>query len=198
VRPKVLIIDNYDSFVYNLAQALGELRGEIIVFRNDKITVDKAVELEPDRIVISPGPGSPVNERYFGASSQIISEMGKTIPTLGVCLGHQGIAHIFGARIRRAKTVKHGKTSLISHDEKTIYEGIQNPFPATRYHSLAVDRESLSSEIIVTAQSQDDGEIMGLRHRSYPIEGIQYHPESILTKVGTKILENFLYGETRG
>jgi len=197
LSPKVLVIDNYDSFVYNLAQYLGELGGEIFVFRNDKITIERAKQLEPDRIVISPGPGSPVKERYFGLSSQIISEMGHKIPTLGVCLGHQGIGHIFGGQIRRAKTIKHGKTSLIVHDGKNIYAGIENPFPATRYHSLAVDKDSLPSDMIVTAEAQDDGEIMGIRHRRYPIEGIQYHPESILTEVGMRILENFLYSETR-
>lgn len=183
--------------MYNLAQYLGELGGEIFVFRNDKITIERAKQLEPDRIVISPGPGSPVKERYFGLSSQIISEMGQKIPTLGVCLGHQGIGHIFGGQIRRAKTIKHGKTSLIVHDGKNIYAGIENPFPATRYHSLAVDKDSLPSDMIVTAEAQDDGEIMGIRHRRYPIEGIQYHPESILTEVGMRILENFLYSETR-
>ena len=189
---RILIIDNYDSFVYNLAQYLGELGGEPIVYRNNAITLEKARELRPERIVISPGPGNPVEERYFGVSARIIMELGKNIPTLGVCLGHQGIGHVFGAKIRRAKTLKHGKTSMIAHDGKGIYSGIDVPFVATRYHSLAVDEERIPRDLEVTAKSQDDDEIMGLRHKDYPIEGLQYHPESILTDLGMKILRNFL------
>lgn len=189
---RILIIDNYDSFVYNLAQYLGELGGEPIVYRNNAITLEKARELRPERIVISPGPGNPVEERYFGVSARIIMELGKNIPTLGVCLGHQGIGHVFGAKIRRAKTLKHGKTSMIDHDGKGIYSGIDVPFVATRYHSLAVDEERIPRDLEVTAKSQDDDEIMGLRHKDYPIEGLQYHPESILTDLGMKILRNFL------
>ena len=189
---RILIIDNYDSFVYNLAQYLGELGGEPIVYRNNAITIEKARELRPERIVISPGPGNPVEERYFGVSARIIMELGKNIPTLGVCLGHQGIGHVFGAKIRRAKTLKHGKTSMIDHDGKGIYSGIDVPFVATRYHSLAVDEERIPRDLEVTAKSQDDDEIMGLRHKDYPIEGLQYHPESILTDLGMKILRNFL------
>ena len=189
---RILIIDNYDSFVYNLAQYLGELGGEPIVYRNNAITLEKARELRPERIVISPGPGNPVEERYFGVSARIIMELGKKIPTLGVCLGHQGIGHVFGAKIRRAKTLKHGKTSMIYHDGKGIYSGIDVPFVATRYHSLAVDEERIPRDLEITAKSQDDDEIMGLRHKDYPIEGLQYHPESILTDLGMKILRNFL------
>ena len=189
---RILIIVNYDSFVCNLAQYLGELGGEPIVYRNNAITLEKARELRPERIVISPGPGNPVEERYFGVSARIIMELGKNIPTLGVCLGHQGIGHVFGAKIRRAKTLKHGKTSMIDHDGKGIYSGIDVPFVATRYHSLAVDEERIPRDLEVTAKSQDDDEIMGLRHKDYPIEGLQYHPESILTDLGMKILRNFL------
>lgn len=194
IRMKVLLLDNYDSFVYNLAQYLGELGVEPIVYRNDQITLSKAKKLKPDRIVISPGPGDPSDRKYFGVCADIIADMGRKTPTLGVCLGHQGIGHVFGGRIRRAKTLMHGKTSLIEHDGKSILKGVESPFRATRYHSLVIDDKTLPKELQITARSMDDKEIMGVRHVEYPIEGVQFHPESILTDAGKKMLKNFLDG----
>lgn len=191
---KVLVIDNYDSFVYILAQYIGKLGGTPIVYRNDKITLEKALELNPEKIVISPGPGTPEEQRYFGVCSQILREMSPKIPTLGVCLGHQGIVATFGGKIVRAKRLMHGKTSLIRHDGKGIFKGVKNPICATRYHSLVADRDSLPKCLEVTAVSLDDNEIMGVRHVKYPIEGVQFHPESILTEYGKEIMRNFLYG----
>ena len=191
---KVLVIDNYDSFVYNLVQYLGELGAEPIVYRNDKLTLEEAININPDRIVISPGPGTPEDSRYFGVCSQIIKSMSPKIPTLGVCLGHQGIIAAFGGRIKRAKRVMHGKTSLIEHDGAGIFRGVKNPIQATRYHSLVIDENSLPECFKVTAVALDDGEIMGIRHRFYPIEGVQLHPESILTEDGKSLLRNFLGG----
>ncbi len=188
------MLDNYDSFVYNLAQYIGELGVEPIVYRNDQITLEKAKTLKPDRIVISPGPGDPSDKSYFGVCADIIAEMGKKIPTLGVCLGHQGMGHVFGGKIRRARTLMHGKTSLIEHDGKSVFKGIRSPFTATRYHSLVIDDKTFPKVLKVTAKSLDDKEIMGARHIEYPIEGIQFHPESILTEVGKKMLRNFLDG----
>ncbi|MBH59336.1 MAG: aminodeoxychorismate/anthranilate synthase component II [Thaumarchaeota archaeon] len=193
---KLLIIDNYDSFTYNLVQYFGELSLEPIVFRNDKITIEKFKEISPQRVVISPGPGNPCDERYFGICSEIIKLSGqKSIPVLGVCLGHQGIGYTFGGKIKRAGTLKHGKTSMIKHDGKGIFRDIQNPFRATRYHSLVVEEETLPNELIISARSEDDNEIMGLRHKEYNIQGIQCHPESILTESGRKLLMNFIEGE---
>ena len=189
---KVLVIDNYDSFTYNLVQYLGELGTEPLVYRNDEISYQEAVSLEPNKVVISPGPGSPEVEKYFGICKRIIEEMGREIPTLGVCLGHQGIYHIFGGKIRRAKILVHGKTSEIRHDGEGIFKGIPNPFQATRYHSLVVDDGSLPESLEVTARSLDDGEVMGIRHKDYPIIGIQFHPESILTREGKQIIQNFI------
>ncbi|MCX8171124.1 MAG: aminodeoxychorismate/anthranilate synthase component II [Candidatus Bathyarchaeota archaeon] len=189
---KVLIIDNYDSFVYNLVQYVGELGGEPIVYRNDEITLGRAAEINPERIIISPGPGNPADRKYFGVCSEILLTLSVRVPTLGVCLGHQGIIHVFSGRIIRAKRIMHGKTSLILHDGEGIFRGVKNPFRATRYHSLVGDRHSLPSCLKVTAKSLDDGEIMGVRHRFYPIEGVQFHPESILTYEGKKIIKNFL------
>lgn len=189
---KVLVIDNYDSFVYNLVQYIGEQGAKPVVYRNDELTYKEAESLKPDRIVISPGPGSPEYEQYFGVCSKIISEMGKKIPTLGVCLGHQGIYFCFGGEIRRAKGLVHGKTSEIEHDKKGIFKDIPSPFTATRYHSLVCEVESLPDCLEVTALSLDDSEIMSVRHRNYPIVGIQFHPESILTEYGKKIVKNFL------
>lgn len=189
---KVLIIDNYDSFVYNIVQYVGELGGEPIIYRNNEITLRKAAEISPERIIISPGPGNPADRRYFGVCSDILLTLSVKVPTLGVCLGHQGIIHVFGGRIIPAKRVMHGKTSLISHDGRGIFKGVENPFEATRYHSLVGDETSLPSCLEVTARSLDDGEIMGVRHRLYPIEGVQFHPESILTPEGKKIIKNFL------
>jgi len=191
---RVLLLDNYDSFVYNIAQYTGELGVEPIVYRNDQITLEKAKKLKPDRIVISPGPGDPSDRSYFGVCADIIAEMGKKTPTLGVCLGHQGIGHVFGGKIRRARTLMHGKTSQIEHDGKSVFKGIKSPLTATRYHSLVIDDKTFPKVLKVTAKSLDDKEIMGARHVEYPIEGIQFHPESILTEVGKKILKNFLDG----
>ena len=193
---KLLIIDNYDSFTYNLVQYFGELSLEPIVFRNDKISIEKFKEIEPQRVVISPGPGNPCDERYFGICSEIIKLSGQeSIPVLGVCLGHQGIGYTFGGKIKRARMLKHGKTSMIKHDGKGIFKNIQNPFRATRYHSLVVEENTLPDELIISARSEDDNEIMGLRHKEYNIEGIQCHPESILTESGRKLLMNFIKGE---
>lgn len=189
---KTLIIDNYDSFVYNIAQLVGSLGSQIIVRRNDKVTLDEVRGLEPDRIIISPGPGTPAEERYFGICKGILLHISSEIPTLGVCLGHQGIAHTFGGLLKRAKTIMHGKVSSIGHKNEGLFKDVENPFIATRYHSLAVDRASLPTCLKVTAESLDDGEIMGITHKEYPIYGVQFHPESILTSVGTKIMSNFL------
>jgi anthranilate synthase component 2 len=189
---KVLVIDNYDSFVYNLVQYIGELGGEPIVYRNDQITLKQAMQLNPQRIVISPGPGTPEETRYFGVCSTILQQMSCKISTLGVCLGNQGIIYAFGGKIMQAKRLMHGKTSRIKHDEKGVFEGVRNPFTATRYHSLVGDRGSIPSCLKITAESTDDGEIMGVRHRTYPITGVQFHPESILCEDGKKIIKNFL------
>jgi anthranilate synthase component 2 len=191
---KVLVIDNYDSFVYNLVQYIGELGAKPIVYRNDELTLEKAMELSPERIIISPGPGTPKESRYFGVCPLILQHMSPEIPTLGVCLGHQGIVSTFGGKIMHAKRLMHGKTSLVRHDERGIFKGVKNPICATRYHSLVVDGKTLPSPLKVTAVALDDGEVMGVRHVAYPIEGVQFHPESILTECGKKILENFLYG----
>ena len=192
---KVLVIDNYDSFVYNLVQYIGELGGETVVYRNDKVTLRQVMKLKPDRIVISPGPGSPEEARYFGVCSEILQHVSCKVPTLGVCLGHQGIIYAFGGRIVRAKRLMHGKTSLIKHDGEGVFKGVKNPFKATRYHSLVGDRGSISSSLKITAESIDDREIMGVRHVTYPIEGVQFHPESILTEDGKVFIKNFLEGK---
>ncbi len=189
---KVLIVDNYDSFVYNLAQYVGERADQVVVKRNDEISVDGAQRLKPDKIILSPGPGTPCNSRYFGSCTSIIRTLGRETPTLGVCLGHQGIVHAFGGRIVRARSLRHGKTSPIKHDGKGVYQGIQSPFEATRYHSLVAERRSLPNVLTVTAESLDDHEIMGVRHRELPIEGVQFHPESILTTPGHQLIANFL------
>lgn len=191
---KVLVLDNYDSFVYNLVQYIGELEAKPIVFRNDQVTLRRIAELKPDRIVISPGPGTPEEARYFGICSKVLKSMSSEIPTFGVCLGHQGIIYTFGGRIVRAKKLMHGKTSPIRHDGKGVFKGVKNPFPATRYHSLVGARESITSCLKITAESLDDGEVMGVRHVNYPIEGVQFHPESILTENGRLIIKNFLEG----
>jgi anthranilate synthase/aminodeoxychorismate synthase-like glutamine amidotransferase len=189
---KVLIIDNYDSFVYNLAQYVGELGGSPQVFRNDEITLKQAKALKPERIIISPGPGNPEDEHYFGVCSGILKTMSREIPTLGVCLGHQGIGAAFGGKVVRASRLMHGKTSRIVHDGKGILAGLENPFQATRYHSLAIEKADVPECLKITALSMDDAEIMGVRHVEYPIEGVQYHPESIMTPEGKKIIKNFL------
>lgn len=191
---KVLVIDNYDSFVYNLVQYIGELGGTPIVYRNDAITVEQAARLSPDRILISPGPGVPHDPRFFGVCTDVLRRMSCSIPTLGVCLGHQGIVHVFGGRIVRAKRLMHGKTCMITHDGGGVFKNLAEPFEATRYHSLVGDQTHFPSSLKITARSVGDDEIMGVRHRTYPIEGIQFHPESILTGEGKKLLKNFLEG----
>lgn len=182
------MIDNYDSFTYNLVQYLGELGQVIKVYRNDQVTVDELERLEPERIVVSPGPCSPLEA---GISNEVIRRFGGRVPLLGVCLGHQCIGHVFGGEIVRAPRLMHGKTSMIHHDGKTIYQGLPNPFQATRYHSLIIRRETLPTCLEVTAET-DQGEIMGVRHKEHVIEGVQFHPESILTESGKDLLRNFL------
>ena len=189
---KILVIDNYDSFVYNLAQLLGELRTEPTVLRNDRITLEDVVRLDPDAIVISPGPGHPSDRKYFGVCTDVIAEMGHKIPVLGVCLGHQGIVHAFGGKVINAKRIRHGKTSLIQYTADRLFEDVANPFRATRYHSLVADQNTFPSCLEVTARALDDGEIMGIRHRQYLMEGVQFHPESVLTGEGRRILLNFI------
>jgi len=184
----ILMIDNYDSFTFNLVQYLGELGEEIRVYRNDKITVEEIEQMAPDHIVISPGPCSP-NEA--GISLELIEILGGKIPILGVCLGHQSIGQAYGGKVVRAENLMHGKTSLIYHDGKTIFADLPSPFTATRYHSLIVERDSLPDCLEITAWT-DKGEIMGLRHKEYVVEGVQFHPESILTEHGKKLLKNFL------
>jgi anthranilate synthase/aminodeoxychorismate synthase-like glutamine amidotransferase len=184
----ILMIDNYDSFTYNLVHYLGELGERVMVFRNNRITLEDVGRLGPDMVVVSPGPCTP---KEAGISVDLIREFSGRIPILGVCLGHQSIGYAFGGRIVRADRLLHGKTSMIYHDGKGIYEGIPNPFEATRYHSLLVERESLPDELEITAWTSE-GEIMGIRHRDYPTEGVQFHPESILTKHGKEILRNFI------
>lgn len=184
----LLVIDNYDSFTYNLVQYLGELGEDMKVYRNDKITLREIEALNPQRVVISPGPCTP---REAGISVDLIKHFAGRIPILGVCLGHQAIGYAFGGEIIHAKKLMHGKTSMIHHDGKTIYKKLPNPFEATRYHSLVIERESIPDELEISAET-DDGEIMGVRHKEYIIEGVQFHPESILTKVGKDLLRNFL------
>jgi anthranilate synthase/aminodeoxychorismate synthase-like glutamine amidotransferase len=185
----VLVIDNYDSFVYNLVQYLGELGAEPLVYRNDALSVSAAMDLAPDAILVSPGPGRPEDA---GISCGLIEAAAVGgLPVLGVCLGHQAIGHVFGARIVRAPELMHGKTSPIHHTGVGVFAGLPNPLEATRYHSLVVDREGLPGELEITAEAPD-GTIMGLRHREHPIEGVQFHPESILTVSGHDLLRTFL------
>ena len=185
----IVMIDNYDSFTYNLVQYLGELGAELAVYRNDKVDLDELRELRPDQIVISPGPGDPDDG---GVSNAVIRELGPTTPILGVCLGHQCIGHVFGGVVSRAPRLMHGKTSSVYHNGKGVFNGVPSPFQATRYHSLIVE-EPLPDSLEVTAFTRD-GEIMGLRHEEYPVVGVQFHPESILTEHGKRILRNFLDG----
>lgn len=187
----VLIIDNHDSFVYNLYQRLGELGAEPTVVRNDAITLKGVRQRAPDAIVLSPGPGHPLNTRDFGVCAAILREVSPRTPTLGVCLGHQGIGAVFGGRVEHAARLLHGKTSRIRHDGRTLFEGVPNPFVGGRYHSLAIDRASVPADLEVSAVAED-GEVMAVRHRRFPIEGVQFHPESILTPDGPLILRNFL------
>jgi glutamine amidotransferase of anthranilate synthase or aminodeoxychorismate synthase len=186
---KLLVIDNYDSSTYNLVQLFGEMDNvELVVKRNDEISIDEIKKLKPDRIVISPGPGRPENA---GISSELIRELGQSIPILGVCLGHQCIAQVFGGEVVRADKLMHGKTSQIQHKQRGVFNDLAEPLEATRYHSLIVKRESVPDSLEITAETKD-GEIMGLQHRQFPIHGVQFHPESILTTEGRKLLANFL------
>lgn len=184
----ILVIDNYDSFTYNVVQELGELGADLTVYRNDKITVDEIRQLAPQRIVISPGPGFPVDA---GVSLDVIRELGAEIPLLGICLGHQAIGEAYGGLVVHAPELMHGKTSMIYHDGDTIMADIPNPFEATRYHSLIVQEETLPDCLMITARAAT-GEIMGIRHREHPVIGVQFHPESILTYHGMQMLGNFL------
>ncbi len=189
---KFLIIDNYDSFVYNIAQYLGELGVDCEVIRNDKITTDEIKQKNYDAIIISPGPGTPEDKKYFGVCTDVIKEIGPTKPILGVCLGHQGIIHAFGGKITNAGRIRHGKTSPIKHIEDPLFQGVKNPFRATRYHSLVGDKTIIPDSLQVTAIAEDDLEVMAVRHKEYLIEGVQFHPESIMTEDGKKILANFV------
>jgi len=185
----LLMIDNYDSFTYNLVQYFGELGEDVRVFRNDQITVEAVAELAPDHIVISPGPCTP-NEA--GVSVETILHFGGIIPILGVCLGHQSIGQAYGGKIIRARQLMHGKTSMIHHSNQGVFAGLPTPFEATRYHSLVIERDSLPGCLEITAWTADDSEIMGIRHRELAVEGVQFHPESILTQHGHQLLKNFL------
>ncbi|MFL6521560.1 MAG: anthranilate synthase component II [Chthoniobacterales bacterium] len=185
---KILIIDNYDSFTYNLVQYFGVLGCEVIVKRNDEISVAEAEALAPDRICISPGPGRPENA---GISNEVVRVLGPKIPVLGVCLGHQCIGAVFGGNVVSAPRLMHGKTSPVRHHGTGVFHNLPNPFEATRYHSLIVDRDTLPTSLQVTAETAE-GEIMGVQHREFPIHGVQFHPESVLTAEGMKLLENFL------
>ena len=185
---RVLLVDNYDSFTYNLYQYLGELGADTTVVRNDEITVGEALARRPDRIVISPGPGTP---DQAGISLELIRSAAGQVPLLGVCLGHQALGQAFGGRVGRAKVLMHGKTSEIHHDGRTVFDRLPQPFTATRYHSLIVERESIPDCLEVSAWTED-GMVMGLRHREFRVEGVQFHPESILTRAGHDLLRNFL------
>ena len=184
----IVMIDNYDSFTYNLVQYLGEMGQELRVFRNDKVTIPEIEALKPDRIVISPGPCTP---KEAGISVEVIRHFAGKCPVLGVCLGHQSVGYAFGGEIVRADRLMHGKTSMIHHDGEGVFRGLPNPFEATRYHSLVIRRETMPDCLVITAET-DDREVMGVRHRELPIEGVQFHPESILTKSGKQLLRNFV------
>jgi len=186
----LLMIDNYDSFTYNLVQYLGELGADVRVFRNDAITLDEVASMKPDHIVVSPGPCTPSEA---GISVPLIKRFAGAIPILGVCLGHQAIGQAFGGRVVRAQRVMHGKLSLVTHDDRGVFAGVPSPFAVTRYHSLAIERATMPADLAVTATS-DDGEIMGVRHRTLAVEGVQFHPEAILTEHGRHMLGNFLEG----
>lgn len=190
----ILVIDNYDSFTYNLVQYLGELGAELQVYRNDKITIPELRKLNPTHIIISPGPKYP---KDAGISNEVIRGFSGKIPILGVCLGHQCVGEVFGGKVVPAKRLMHGKTSLVYHNGKTIFKGIENPFEATRYHSLLVERAGFPDCLEITAETKEK-EIMGLKHKKLPVWGVQFHPESILTKAGKDILSNFLDVENKG
>jgi len=188
VKPRLLLIDNYDSFTYNLVQAFLVLGADVRVVRNDQITTDEALRLEPTHLCISPGPGTPHDA---GVSMKMIETFAERIPVLGVCLGHQSLVEVFGGKVVRAGRLMHGKTSLVHHDGRGVFAGLGNPFQAGRYHSLIAEPESLPGVLEVSAKTPE-GEIMGVRHRAWPIEGVQFHPESILTPEGPKLMRNFL------
>ncbi len=183
----VLLIDNYDSFTYNLYQYIGEIEKDVKVVRNDKITVDQVKEMKPNKIVISPGPGRPEN---VGVCVDLIKRI-KDIPILGICLGHQAIGYAYGGKIIHAPEIKHGKTSKIIHENRYIFENVKNPFIAMRYHSLIIERSTIPKTLVITAQT-DDGIVMGIRHKTYPVYGLQFHPESIMTEYGKQMIENFI------
>ncbi len=192
MRPRIFMLDNYDSFTYNLVQYLGELGAEVTTLRNDEVSVQEVLDVHrPDGIVVSPGPCTPTEAGISVALIQAVAQQSKPTPLLGVCLGHQSIGQAFGARVVRAKTLMHGKTSDIRHQGQSVFKGLKNPLTVTRYHSLAVCRDTLPAELLVTADTED-GEIMGLAHRSLPIHGVQFHPEAILTEQGHALLQNFL------
>lgn len=184
----ILVIDNYDSFTFNLVQYLGELGAEMQVYRNDRITVAQAVALNPERVLVSPGPCTP---KEAGISCDIIREFGPRLPLFGVCLGHQAIGDVYGGNVVRADRLMHGKTSPIIHEGKSVFKGLPSPFDATRYHSLIIERDSIPACLEITAWTAE-GEIMGVEHKEYPVHGVQFHPESILTVEGKKLLQNFL------
>ena len=187
----VFVLDNYDSFTYNLVQYLGELGAAVTVRRNDEVTVDQIIALKPERIVLSPGPGRPEDA---GVMMEVIRRLGEKIPIFGVCLGHQAIGAVFGGNVVRAAMPMHGKTSVIEHNSRGVFTGLTAPFAASRYHSLVVAEEGLPEELEITARTEGDRVIMGLRHRQWPVHGVQFHPESILTSEGRRILRNFLEG----
>ncbi len=195
---KILILDNYDSFTYNLYQYVGEIltnagkKFSVDVVRNDELTLAAIQKRKYNRIIISPGPGNPSHKKYFGMCADVITKLGKKTPVLGVCLGMQGIAHYFGGTVERAKAPMHGKTSVIEHDGSGVFTGLPQGIEVMRYHSLVVEIKSLPKTLVVTASAKDTGEIMGLRHTKYPIEGIQFHPESFATEGGKQIIKNFL------
>jgi anthranilate synthase/aminodeoxychorismate synthase-like glutamine amidotransferase len=184
----ILMIDNYDSFTYNLVQYVGEEGADIIVFRNDEITIEKIAELKPSKIIISPGPGCPSEA---GISKAVIGKFGPRVPLLGVCLGHQSVGEVYGGKVVRAQRIMHGKVSSVYHNGKDIFKGVMSPFVATRYHSLLVEKSSVNPPLEITAWTDND-EVMGLKHKDHPIWGVQFHPESVLTAEGRKIIRNFL------
>ncbi len=191
----ILIIDNYDSFTYNLVHLVGRHTEDLEVVRNDALTVEEVEAMAPDGILISPGPGRPAEA---GITEPVIERLGATTPILGVCLGHQAIGEVFGGRVTHAPTLMHGKTSRIRHDGRSVFAGVEQDFEATRYHSLVVAREGFPEDVLEISAETDDGTIMGLRHRRYPIEGIQFHPESVMTTAGPRLIENWLQGIAKG
>ena len=188
----LLMIDNYDSFTYNLVQYFGELEQDVKVFRNDKITISQIKENNYDGIIISPGPGTPEDKKYFGICSEVIKDIGPITPILGVCLGHQGIIDAFGGKVTNAGCVRHGKTSPVEYRKSELFKDVKNPFRATRYHSLVGDKTIIPDVLEVIATANDDGEIMAIKHKEFLIQGVQFHPESIMTEDGKKILGNFI------